>query len=33
VEIAEWTDGQPRKLADYRGQVVVLDLGVWWSLR
>lgn len=29
-EIAEWSDGQTRKLSDFRGQVVVLD---FWGLR
>jgi thiol-disulfide isomerase/thioredoxin len=29
-EIAEWTDGQTRKLADYRGKILVLDFwGTW----
>ncbi|QDT89450.1 M56 family metallopeptidase [Gimesia algae] len=29
-DIAEWSDGQTRKLSDFRGQVVVLD---FWGLR
>ncbi len=29
-EIAEWTDGQTRKLADFRGKILVLDFwGTW----
>jgi beta-lactamase regulating signal transducer with metallopeptidase domain/thiol-disulfide isomerase/thioredoxin len=31
-DIVGWSDGQPRKLSDYRGRVVVLDFwGVWCS--
>lgn len=29
-ETAEWSDGRPRKLSDYRGQIVVID---FWGLR
>jgi thiol-disulfide isomerase/thioredoxin len=29
-QVAKWLDGQPRKLSDYRGKVVVLDFwGIW----
>jgi thiol-disulfide isomerase/thioredoxin len=32
LSIAAWTDGQPRKLSDYRGKVVVLEFwGTWCS--